>query len=94
MTTSNCFHDFNAKIWKWLLAHFRSNLHETQQQDDVSWETSVQFYDILTRFIMNDSETNRNENTMSKKPTEMNYVRKTEPVSVKFPFRTPLLICS
>jgi len=43
---------------------------------------------------MNDSETNRNENTMSKKPTEMNYVRKTETVSVKFPFRTPLLICS
>jgi len=29
------------------------------------------FYDIITRFIINDFETNRNENTMSKKSTEM-----------------------
>ena len=40
---------------------------------------SVQFYDILTRFIINDFETNRNENTMTKKSTEAKYFGKTEP---------------
>ena len=56
--------------------------------------TFVQFYDILTRFIINDFETNRNENTMTKKSTEAKYFGKTEPVSVKLQFRTPLLVCS
>ena len=48
----------------------------------------VQFYDI------NDFETNRNENTMSKKSTEMKYFGITETVSVKYPFRRHLLVCS
>jgi len=47
---------------KMIISTFNSNLHETLQQHDVSWEKSVQFYDILTRFIINDIETNRNEN--------------------------------
>jgi len=51
-------------------------------------------YHILTRFIINDFEANRNENTLTKKSTEAKYFGKTEPVSVKFPFRTPLLVCS
>jgi len=42
----------------------------------------------------NDFETNRNENTTSKKSTEMKYFEISELVSVKFPFRTPLLVCS
>jgi len=58
------------------------------------FEKSVQFYDILTRLIINDFEINRNENTMTKETTEAKYFGKTEPVSVKFPFRTPLLVCS
>ena len=37
------------------------------------------FYDIITRFIINDFETNRNENTMSKKSTEMKITKKTKP---------------
>ena len=37
---------------------------------------SVQFYDILTRFIINDFETNRNENNMTKKSTEAKYFGK------------------
>jgi len=57
-------------------------------------EKSVQFYDILRRFIINDFEINRNENTMTEKTTEAKYFGKTEPVSVKFLFRTPLLVCS
>jgi len=31
---------------------------------------------------------------MTKKSTEAKYFGKTELVSVKFPFRTPLLVCS
>ena len=57
-------------------------------------EKSVQFYDILRRFIINNFETNRNENTMTKQSTEAKYFGKTELVFVKFPFRTPLLVCS
>jgi len=52
------------------------------------------FTNILTRFIINDFETNRNENTMTKKSTEAKYFGKTEPASVNFPFRTLLLVCS
>ena len=37
---------------------------------------SVQFYDIQTRFIINDIETNRNENTMIKKLTKAKYFGK------------------
>ena len=36
----------------------------------------------------------RNEDTMTKTSPEAKYFGKTEPVSVKFPFRTPLLVCS
>jgi len=77
-----------------IISTFKEQPFQTLQQHDVSWEKSVQFYDILTRFIINDLETNRNENTMTKKLTEAKYFGKTEPVSVKFPFRTPLLVCS
>jgi len=38
------------------------------------------FYDIITRFIINDFETNRNENTMSKKSTETKITKKTKTV--------------
>jgi len=31
---------------------------------------------------------------MTKKSTDAKYFGKNEPVSVKFPFRTPLLLCS
>jgi len=31
---------------------------------------------------------------MTKKSTETKYFGKTEPVSIKFLFRTPLLVCS
>ena len=79
---------------KMIIISFKEQSFQTLQQHDVSWEKSVQFYDILTRFIINDFETNRNENTMTKKSTETKYFGKTEPVSVKFPFRTPLLVCS
>ena len=79
---------------KMIISTFKEQAFQTLQQHDVSWEKSVQFYDILTRFIINDFETNRNENTMTKKSTEAKYFRKTEPASVKFPFRTPLLVCS
>ena len=71
---------------KMIISTFKEQPFQTLQQHGVSGETSVQFYDILTRFIINDFETNRNENTMTN--------GKTEPVSVKFPFRTPLLVCS
>jgi len=37
------------------------------------------FYNIISRFIINDFETNRNENTMSKKSTEMKITKKTKP---------------
>jgi len=43
---------------------FKEQPFQTPQQHDVSWEKSVQFYDISTRFIINDFETNRNENAM------------------------------
>ena len=66
---------------------FKEQPFQTLQQHDVSWEKSVQFYDILIRFIINDFETNRNENTMTKKSTEAKYLGKTKLVSVKFPFR-------
>jgi len=95
MPTSNRFYNFNAKISSLLKMIISTEQpFQTLQQHDVSWEKSVQFYDILTRFIINDFETNRNENTMTKKSTEAKYFGKTEPVSVKFPFRTPLLVCS
>ena len=79
---------------KMIIRTFKEQPFQTLQQHDASWEKSVQFYDILTRFIINDFETNRNENTMTKKSTEAKYFGKTEPVSDKFPFRTPLLVCS
>jgi len=79
---------------KMTISTTKEQLFQTLQQHDVSWEKSVQFYDILTRFIINDLETNRNENAMTKKSTEAKYFGKNEPVSVKFPFRTPLLVCS
>jgi len=79
---------------KMITSTFKEQPFQTLQQHDVSWEKSVQFYDKLTRFIINDFETNWNENTMTKKSTEAKYFGKTEPVSVKFPFRTPLLVCS
>ena len=85
---------------KMIISTFKEQPFQTLQQHDVSWEKSVQFYDILTifiiltRFIINDFETNRNKNTMTKKSTEAKYFGRTELVSVKFPFRTPLLVCS
>ena len=79
---------------KMTISTFRKQPFQTLQQHDVSWEKSVQFYDILTRFFIHDFETNRNENTMTKKSTEAKYFGKNEPASVKFPFRTPLLVCS
>ena len=71
---------------KMISSTFKEQPFQTLQQHDVSWEKSVQFYDILTRFIINDFETNGNENTMTKKSTEAKYFGKTEPVSGKFPF--------
>jgi len=50
---------------KMLITTFK-NLYETLQQHDVSWEKSIQFYDI------NDFETNRKENTMSKNQPKWN----------------------
>ena len=79
---------------KMIISTFKEQPFQILQQHDVSWEKSVQFYDILTRFIINGFETNRNENTMTKKSIEAKYFGQTEPVSVKFPFRTPLLVCS
>ena len=79
---------------KMVISTFKEQPFQTLQQHEVSCEKSVQFHDILTRFIINDFETNRNENTMTKKSTEAKYFGETEPVSVKFPFRTPLLVCS
>jgi len=79
---------------KMIISTFKEQPFQTLQQHDVSWEKSVQFYDISTRFITNDFETNRNENTTTKKSTEAKYFGKTEPASVKFPFRTPLLVCN
>ena len=77
-----------------IISTFKEQPFQTLQQHDVSWEKSVQFYDILTRFIINDFENNGNENTITKKSTEAKYFGKTEPVSVKFPFRATLLVCS
>ena len=77
-----------------IISTFEEQPFQTLQQHDVSWETSVQFYDILTRFIINDFETSQNEYTMTKKSTEAKYFGKNESVSVKFPFRTPLLVGS
>jgi len=79
---------------KMIISTFKEQPFQTLQQHDISCEKSVQFYDILKRFIINDFETNPNENTMTKKSTEAKDFGKTEPVSVKFPFRTPLLVCS
>ena len=79
---------------KMIISTFKEQPFQTLQQLDVSWEKSVQFYDILTRFIINDFENNGNENTITKKSTEAKYFGKTEPVSVKFPFRATLLVCS
>ena len=79
---------------KIIITTFKGQPFQTLQQHDVSWENSVQFYDTLTRFIINDFESSRNENIVTKKSTEAKYFGKTEPVSVKFPFRTPLLVCS
>jgi len=82
---------FHAYL-KMIISTFKEQPFQTLQQHDVSWEKSVQFYNILTRFIVNDFETNRNENTMTKKSTEAKYFGKIEPV--KFLFWTPLLVCS
>ena len=71
---------------KIIISTFKEQPYQTLQEHDVSWEKSVQFYDILTRFIINDFETNRNENTMTKKSTEAKYFGKTEPASVNFRF--------
>ena len=79
---------------KMIISTFKEQPFQILQQHDIFCEKSVQFYDILTGFIINDFETNRNENTMTKKSTEAKYFGKTEPVSVKFPFRAPLLVCS
>jgi len=67
---------------KMIISTFKEQPFQTLQQHDVSWEKSVQFYDILTRFIINDNdindfETNRNENIMTKKSTEEKYFGKT-----------------
>ena len=77
-----------------IISTFKEQPFQTLQQHDVSWEKTVQFYDILTSFVINEFETNRKENTMAKKSTEAKYFGKTEPVSVKFPFWTPLLVCN
>jgi len=55
---------------KIIFSTFKEQPFQTLQQHDVSWEKSVQFFDILTRFIIDDFETIRNENTMTKKSTE------------------------
>jgi len=86
-------HKFQAYL-KMIISTFKEQPFQTLQQHDVSWEKSVEFYDVLTRFIIHDFEINRNENTMTKQSTEAKYFGKTEPVSVKFPFQTPLLVCS
>ena len=75
---------------KMIISTFKEQPLQTLQQHDVLWEKSVQFYDILPRFIINDFETNRNANTMTKNSTEAKYFGKNEPVSIKFLFRTPL----
>ena len=62
---------------KIIISTFKEHPFQTLQQHDVSWEKSVEFYDMLTRFIINDFETNRNENTMAKKSTEAKYFGKT-----------------
>ena len=79
---------------KIIISTFKEQPFQTQQQHNVSWEKSVQFYDILTRFVINDFETNRNKNTMTKKSTEGKYSEKPNRFLLKFPFRTPLLVCS
>ena len=56
---------------QWLKNQPKQNISE---KHDVSWEKSVQFYDILTRFIVNDFEANRNENTMIKKSTARSHM--------------------
>jgi len=69
-----------------IISTFKEQPFQTLQQHDVSWEKSVQFYDILARFIFNNFETNWNENTMTIKSTEAKYFGKTETASVKFRF--------
>ena len=71
---------------KMIISTFKEQLFQTLQQHDVSWEKSVQFYDILTRFIINDFETNRNENTMTKKSTEQNISEKPNRLLSNFRF--------
>jgi len=44
-----------------IISTFKEQPFQTLQQHAVSWEKSVQFYNILTSFIINDFETNRNE---------------------------------
>ena len=98
MPTSNWFYNFNAKISSLSendISTFKEQPFQTLQQHDVSWEKSVQFYCILTIFIINDFELKPTDTkTMTKKSTEAKYFGKIEPVSVKFPVRTPLLVCS
>ena len=43
---------------KMIISTFKEQPFQTLEQHDVSWEKSVQSYDILTRFIINDFETN------------------------------------
>ena len=49
-------------------------------------KTLFTFYNIITRFIINDFEINRNENTMSKKSTEMKITEKPKPFRSNFGF--------
>ena len=57
-------------------------------------------FNFTTSMSLKPSETNTQkdlhgfEYTMSKKSTEMKYFGISETVSVKIPFRTPLLVCS
>jgi len=61
---------------KMIISTFKEQPFQTLQQHDVSWEKSVQFYDISTRFIINVFETNRNESTMTKNPPKQNISEK------------------
>jgi len=61
---------------KMITSTIKEQPFQTLQQHDVSLEKSVQFYDILTRFIINDIETKPNENTMTKNQPKQNISEK------------------
>ena len=71
---------------KMIISTFQEQPFQTLQQHDVSWEKSVQFYDVLTRFIIHDFETNRNENTMTKNQPKQNISEKTNRFLSNFRF--------